>query len=154
VRQPRQLVGRGADDGLEVARAADRLRQVVDQRQLAVPLEGLVGERPLVPLARGRVREHRRDPAGGPTALDRAQHLAVDGDLVAGLARPGAIALEDDLAVRVADRDRGVGAGQQRRDHRRDMAVADDEAPQLAHSEPRTSCAIASSSSGSNGFVR
>jgi len=90
----------------------------------------------------------------GPSALDGAQGLAVDDDRVRAVARAGARALEDDRALGVADRHGGVRPREERGDHRGHVAVADDEAAQLAHASPRTSRAIASSSSGSNGFVK
>ena len=68
---------------------ADGRREVVDERQLPVALEGLVRERALVPLARGGVGEHRGDPTGGAAALDGAEDLALDGDVVAFLAGAG-----------------------------------------------------------------
>ena len=104
-RQPAGFVDRDGGHGIDLERRADLVGQVVDEVQLAIAVEGLAGERSLVGLTGGGVRQHRGDGAGRPRALDPADGRALDGDGMALDRRVGwrapDLAVEDDLAVEV-----------------------------------------------------
>ena len=164
-RQPARLGHRDPGDRVGLERRPDLVRQVVDQVELAVPVERLAGERALVGLAGAGVREHGRDAAARSRAGDPADRVAVDQDrvpLFRGV-RGGVAGLpvEDDLAVEIGDRDPRVGAtpgGPTASARRGGGGRPGDEGRRPSISRPRrrspsTSRARRSSSSGSNGLV-
>src|SRR3990172_8430176 len=82
--------GHRGDRG-DLERRPDLVGEVVDEVQLAVALEGLLGEGPLVVHARGRGAEDRRDRRRDAPALDPADGLAIEEDRKAlALIRDGA----------------------------------------------------------------
>ena len=158
-RQPRRLGDDDPPDLVEVELAAQLVRQLIDEVQLAVAVERLAGEAPLVRLAGDGVGQDRRDRAPGSIALDPAHGPALDRDRELLEPDPGRLALEDHGPGVVPDPDPGVRARQKRREHRRDVTVADDQAGEIelhqaAPPSPSAARAMSSSSSGSNGFVR
>ena len=124
---------RHGGDRRDLERRPDLVGEVVDEVQLAVALQGLLGERPLVMFARGRVAEDRRDRRRDALALDPADRLALEEDRVAlavgrdRAGRAGALAVEDDGALGIGDDDPCIGPGEEGGQHRRHVAMAGDE---------------------------
>ena len=164
-RQTSRLADRDPGDRVGLERRPDLVGQVVDEVELAVAVERLAGERTLVRLAGSRRRSARprwRPPGAGPRPSRPVCPSMTIGwrSTAASGGRGRGLPVEDDLAVDVGDADARVGGRQHDRQHRRDMAMADDEPTKLGRlhqpvptPSPSTSRARRRSSSGSNGLV-
>src|SRR4029079_3459433 len=97
--QPADLGECRLADRREAAETAQRLGEVVNEVQLAIAVELLAGEAPLVVFAGGGVADHGGDGSGDAIALDPPDRLAVDEDREALVADPPGVPLEDTRAV-------------------------------------------------------